>query len=96
MGHQPFVGHGAQRLDLQRARQVDVAGADELSGEVAFQPGHHGFLHRIGEAPARAEIGHLEAVQLVGAGFPAQPVELLPQPLAHRIQAHLWITLAIA
>ncbi|MCY1433626.1 hypothetical protein D9M71_496620 [compost metagenome] len=96
MRHQPFVGHGAERLDVEDARQVDVAGADEDAREVALQAAHHGFLHRIGEAPAGAEVGHPEAGQFLGAGLAAQPVELLLQAPVHRVEADLWITLTVA
>ncbi len=37
VGHDPFVGHGAQRLHVQLAGQVHVAGANEAPGEVMLE-----------------------------------------------------------
>ncbi|MCY1179445.1 hypothetical protein D9M73_198470 [compost metagenome] len=60
------MGHGAQRLDIQLARQVHVAGTDEAPGEITLEHADHVFLHPVGKAPARAEIGHLQVAELVG------------------------------
>ncbi|MNO00779.1 hypothetical protein D3C81_2207390 [compost metagenome] len=54
------MGHGAQRLDIQLARQVHVAGTDEAPGEIVLEHVHHFFLHAKREAPASTEIGDLQ------------------------------------
>lgn len=82
VGHDPFVGHGAQRLHIQLPGQVHVAGADEATGEVMFEHVHHFFLHAVREATASAEIGYLQLGQFVGAGVGGQPVEFAIELLA--------------
>src|SRR3989338_3597083 len=39
VGHQPFVGHGADGLEVVFAGQVYVAGADETPGKIALEIG---------------------------------------------------------
>ncbi|MNH15392.1 hypothetical protein D3C79_750050 [compost metagenome] len=96
MGHDPFVGHGAQRLDIQFPCQVDVAGADKTAGEVVAQHPCHFLLHAAGKAPAGAEVGHLQFGQLVVAGMRAQPVELAVQLIPRLGQAHVRVQIAVA
>ncbi|MNJ04601.1 hypothetical protein D3C73_1654370 [compost metagenome] len=57
MGHEPFVGHGTDGLELVFAGQVHVAGADEAPREIAFEGMYHGFLYTVREAPPGTEIG---------------------------------------
>ncbi|MNL42668.1 hypothetical protein D3C87_1651350 [compost metagenome] len=60
MGHDPLVGHGAQRLYVQLTRKVHVTGADEAPGEIVLEHVHHFFLYAKREAPASTEIGNLQ------------------------------------
>lgn len=96
VGHDPLVGHGAQRLDIQFPCQVDVAGADEACREIIAQHPYHLFLDAAGEAPAGAEIGYLQLGQFIGAGMRLQPVELAIELIAGIAQAHAWVQVAVA
>ncbi|MNM69342.1 hypothetical protein D3C81_809340 [compost metagenome] len=94
--HEPFVGHGADRLELVLTGQVHVAGADEAAREVALENVHHGFLYPVGEAPPGAEVGQLETGQFIGAGLGLEPVEVVIQALADLFDHHLTIAVAVA
>ena len=69
----PMVPRG---LEVELACQVDVAGADEEAAESPPSDPHHRLVDPIGEAAAGTKVGHLEAGQFLGAGLPAQPIEL--------------------
>ncbi|MNQ59919.1 hypothetical protein D3C85_741820 [compost metagenome] len=71
VGHDPFVGHGAQWLHVELAGQMHIAGADEASGEIVLEHVHHFFLHAVGEASTGAEVGDLQMREFIGAGIGA-------------------------
>ncbi len=96
VGHQPFVGHGADRLEVVLAGQVHVAGADEAPGEVALEDMHHFLLGAVGEAPAGAEVGDLEFREFLAAGLGGEPVELAIELLADLFQDHLAVAITVA
>ncbi|MNQ92187.1 hypothetical protein D3C85_1076040 [compost metagenome] len=96
VGHQPFMRHGADGLDVVLAGQVHVAGADQAAGEVAFEDVHHLFLHPVGKAPAGAEVGQLEAGQFLVGGVGPEPVELAVELFARLDQFDVAVTVAIA
>jgi len=75
---------------------VHVAGADEAAGEVVLEQVYHLFLHPVGKAPPRPEVGELEAGQLVGTGLGLEPVHFLVQALAHLFDRDITIAVAIA
>ncbi len=96
MGHDPLVSHGAQRLDVQLAGQVHIAGADEACREVLVQAGDDFFLHLERKAPPRSEVRHLQLGQFIAAGVGLQPVELAIQLISCLAHDHVRKPRAVA
>src|SRR5471030_592154 len=95
MGHDPLVGHGAQRFHVQLAGKMHVAGADEAPREIVLEHVHHFFLHSVRKAAPGAEIGNLQLGQFVAAGVGGQPVELAIELLAGLLQNDFPVAIAV-
>lgn len=96
VSHDPFVGHRTEWLEVKLARQMHIAGADQLPRKVLLEHVENFFLHTVGKPSARAEVRDFQLGQLIWRGVDGQPFELVVQAIPRLAEQGVRVAMSIA